>query len=257
MNAIDTMIRAITAEIPQQLLIKGLFTQNSSYTINSVDSLIKDKIIREHYIPDMDISYGTNTFLSMQDAQVTYDDGRSQAYHYSQEKLGGLDIVSCHGVYTNLEKGFITHNQRQYNASLLPNTDVSIVAANTVLVSGGNFFASRISNTALYVVLSNDAELRNINPRWYETLAIGAVLVAKRFLYNELAIRANMSSLYKGGELGMFNEILSNYADAAEQYTEFKHLRLTKSLLMNDRTAYTKHIRGQLSPGLTSKYNKR
>ncbi len=258
MNAIDFMTKQILNEIPKQLLMKGLMNKfNTNYTLDSVENLIKDEILHGIYIPDMDVAYGTNTFLYINDATVSYTDESSIAYFFPQDKLGGLDIVSSHGLYNHVANDLIGgFSKMRYNAMLLPNTSVSIVAPNTVLVSARGYFRQELYDTALHVVLTNNNELANIGPRWYQTLAEGAILVTKRFLYNELSISENMSALYKGSELGMFNEILSSYSEAAVEYREFTQTKLAKSLLMNDRNAYTTHIRSQLSPALQAKFNK-
>jgi len=132
-------------------------------------------------------------------------------------------------------------------ASVLNNTNLELVGYNTVLVYANYRL---ISNFGIRVVLENESNLNNIQPRSYKNFSMMCVLATKAYLYNKLIIPINSGMLAGGQDLGVFKSILESYSSAEDDYRVFIKEVWGGVAYMNDNTRYSRFLGSMLSPDL-------
>ena len=132
-------------------------------------------------------------------------------------------------------------------SGVLSNAHLEIVGYNTILIYA-NFRV--LTNFGLRVLLENDSNLNNIQPRSYKDVAMACILACKAYIYNKLIIPVNSGYLASGQDLGMFKSILESYSEAEADYNTFLRERLGAVLFMNDTTRHNRFISSLISPAL-------
>lgn len=133
------------------------------------------------------------------------------------------------------------------STGVLSNAHLEIVAYNTILVYA---HYRTLANFGVRVVVENDSNLNNLQPRSYKNFSRLCVLGVKAYLYNKLIIAINSGYLSGGQELGMFKSILENYASAEEEYATYLREVWASVAFMNDNTRHSRYLMGMLNPSL-------
>lgn len=275
MNALIYSINEITHQIPHELLQAAFTIDDSPETVNlnTVDDKILRKLIRKRVLIDMNITGGIETIIPLNNIQPSFYEYFYTIYQIPPELTMNKEIVSAlnimlmpgSGVFGqgNLggnsfgNIGYMNENPVMNVANrigsaaspsgVLSNAHLEIVGYNTILIYA-NFRV--LTNFGLRVLLENDSNLNNIQPRSYKDVSMACVLACKAYIYNKLIIPVNSGYLASGQDLGMFKSILESYSEAEADYNTFLRERLGAVLFMNDTTRHNRFISSLISPAL-------
>jgi len=275
MNALIYAINEITHVIPHELLQAAFTIDDSPETVNlnTVDDKILRKLLRKRVLIDMNITGGIETIIPLNSVQPSFYEYFYTIYQIPPEMTMNKEIVSAlnimlmpgSGVFGqgNLggnsfgNIGYMNENPVMNVANrigsaaspsgVLSNAHLEIVGYNTILIYA-NFRV--LTNFGLRVLLENDSNLNNIQPRSYKDVSMACVLACKAYIYNKLIIPVNSGYLASGQDLGMFKSILESYSEAEADYNTFLRERLGAVLFMNDTTRHNRFISSLISPAL-------
>lgn len=275
MNALIYAINEITHQIPHELLQAAFTIDDSPETVNlnTVDDKILRKLIRKRVLIDMNITGGIETIIPLNSVQPSFYEYFYTIYQIPPELTMNKEIVSALNIllmpgagvfgqgnlggnsfgnigYMNENPVMNVANRIGSAASpsgVLSNAHLEIVGYNTILIYA-NFRV--LTNFGLRVLLENDSNLNNIQPRSYKDVSMACVLACKAYIYNKLIIPVNSGYLASGQDLGMFKSILESYSEAEADYNTFLRERLGAVLFMNDTTRHNRFISSLISPAL-------
>ena len=275
MNALIYAINEITHVIPHELL-QAAFTIDDypeTVNLNTVDDKILRKLLRKRVLIDMNITGGIETIIPLNNVQPSFYEYFYTIYQIPPEMTMNKEIVSAlnimlmpgSGVFGqgNLggnsfgNIGYMNENPVMNVANrigsaaspsgVLSNAHLEIVGYNTILIYA-NFRV--LTNFGLRVLLENDSNLNNIQPRSYKDVSMACVLACKAYIYNKLIIPVNSGYLASGQDLGMFKSILESYSEAEADYNTFLRERLGAVLFMNDTTRHNRFLASMINPSL-------
>ncbi len=275
MNALIYAINEITHVIPHELLQAAFTIDDSPETVNlnTVDDKILRKLLRKRVLIDLNITGGIETIIPLNNVQPSFYEYFYTIYQIPPEMTMNKEIVSAlnimlmpgSGVFGqgNLggnsfgNIGYMNENPVMNVANrigsaaspsgVLSNAHLEIVGYNTILIYA-NFRV--LTNFGLRVLLENDNNLNNIQPRSYKDVAMACILACKAYIYNKLIIPVNSGYLASGQDLGMFKSILESYSEAEADYNTFLKERLGAVLFMNDTTRHNRFIASMINPSL-------
>ena len=275
MNALIYAINEITHQIPHELLQAAFTIDDSPETVNlnTVDDKILRKLLRKRVLIDMNITGGIETIIPLNSVQPSFYEYFYTIYQIPPEMTMNKEIVSAlnimlmpgSGVFGqgNLggnsfgNIGYMNENPVMNVANrigsaaspsgVLSNAHLEIVGYNTILIYA-NFRV--LTNFGLRVLLENDSNLNNIQPRSYKDVSMACVLACKAYIYNKLIIPVNSGYLASGQDLGMFKSILESYSEAEADYNTFLRERLGAVLFMNDTTRHNRFLSSMINPSL-------
>lgn len=275
MNALIYAINEITHVIPHELLQAAFTIDDSPETVNlnTVDDKILRKLLRKRVLIDLNITGGIETIIPLNNVQPSFYEYFYTIYQIPPELTMNKEIVSAlnimlmpgSGVFGqgNLggnsfgNIGYMNENPVMNVANrigsaaspsgVLSNAHLEIVGYNTILIYA-NFRV--LTNFGLRVLLENDSNLNNIQPRSYKDVSMACVLACKAYIYNKLIIPVNSGYLASGQDLGMFKSILESYSEAEADYNTFLRERLGAVLFMNDTTRHNRFLSSMINPSL-------
>ena len=275
MNALIYAINEITHQSPHELLQAAFTIDDSPETVNlnTVDDKILRKLLRKRVLIDMNITGGIETIIPLNSVQPSFYEYFYTIYQIPPEMTMNKEIVSAlnimlmpgSGVFGqgNLggnsfgNIGYMNENPVMNVANrigsaaspsgVLSNAHLEIVGYNTILIYA-NFRV--LTNFGLRVLLENDSNLNNIQPRSYKDVSMACVLACKAYIYNKLIIPVNSGYLASGQDLGMFKSILESYSEAEADNNTFLRERLGAVLFMNDTTRHNRLIASMINPSL-------
>jgi len=250
MNVINNLLSEIKFRIPLDVL-QLTFRERQNYRniVTSLDDKIMTEVIRKRLMVDLNLASQETINVALQSCQLLYHDTVKTAYFIPKELTGGRSIVSA----LSMMSGYHMHgdtmlsNHQLSGSSLLDNSislmnsldnvnirqtaRIDLIGENTVLIDMG-----MLDNLAvnLVVVVENDINLNNINPRAFGALSTLAVLIMKAYIYNTMVIRVNEGELYSGHEISVIKDIIYDYKDAEEQYQEYYETTWKKIAFMQN-----------------------
>lgn len=275
MNAIIYAVNEINRSIPHELINVGMLFDEQEITANltSLDDKLVTKVIRSRVLLDANIIGGVETIIPLRNIAPNFAERFFTVYRIPDELTMNRQIVSALSLsylpvnaspgqlgafYGN--NGFMNLNSNNplnavanrvgnsaSSTGVMSNAHLELVAYNTILVYA-NYRA--ITNFGVRVVLENDNNMSNIQPRSFKNFGMLCVLAAKAYLYNKLIIPINSGMLAGGQDLGMFKSMLENYSSAEEEYRVFLKEIWGAVAFMNDTTRYNRYLGSMLSPGL-------
>lgn len=275
MNALIYSINEINHQIPKELLEAAFTIDDTPETVNlnSIDDKILRKLLRKRVLLDMNIIGGIETIIPLNNVKPSFYEYFYTIYQIPPELTMNKEIISALNIllmpgagvfgqgglsgnsFGNI--GYMNENPVMNVANrigssfspsgVLSNAHIEIVGYNTVLIYA-NFRV--LTNFGLRVLLENDNNLNNIQPRSYKDVATACVLACKAYIYNKLIIPINSGYLASGQDLGMFKSILESYSEAEADYNTFLRERLGSILFMNDVVRYHRLISSMINPSL-------
>lgn len=273
MNNLVYICNEIINSIPMEILQEAfnLDTPSDMVRATSLEDKIIRKLLKPRILRTMDIIGGIEWTVPLSDAQLTASDLYYTTYFIPPEAVRNKEIISVlsltslpGGSYFNPENygtgglGLINQPNPVVNvgsrigSAAAPsgayfNAHTEIVGYNTVCVYQ-NF--RLLSQLGLLVVLENNSNLNNIQPRSLPAVAKYAILGTKAYIYNKLIIPLNNGLIHFGQDLGVFRSIVESYSDAEEQFNLYRQEALAAVLFMNDTTRYNRFLRSMLAPDL-------
>jgi len=281
MNAIIYAINEINYQIPNELISAGMCIDEQPATINltSLDEKILRKVIKKRVLLDANIVGGIEAIIPLNNIQPSFSEHFYTVYKIPSELTNNKEIISAlsliilpyNGFFNQIGSvggplGVINHSRivgyNPYNpvinvadrignaaspTGLLTNAHIEIVSYNTLLIYA---HYRTLANVGVRVVLENDSNLNNIQPRSYKNFSILCVLAVKAYLYNKLIIPINSGYLAGGQDLGTFKSVLESYSSAEEDYQTFLREKWSPTAFMNDTTRYYRFLGSMIAPDL-------
>jgi len=274
-NALIYSIGEINNTIPKELLQAAFTIDDTTETVNlnSIDDKIMRKLLRKRVLIDANIVGGIEIILPLMRIQPSFFEHFYTIYQIPTELTLNKEIISVlnltmmpgSGVFGGAGMaghdigniGYMNRNpimnaanrigQAAAPAGVLTNAHLEIVGFNTVLIYA-NFRV--LNNFGLRVLLENDTNLNNIQPRSYKAFSMACVLACKAYIYNKLIIPVNSGYLASGQDLGVFKSILESYSDAENDYRTYIQEKLGVILFINDNTKYNRYVASLIIPSL-------
>lgn len=275
MNALIYSINEIQHQIPKELIYAAFTIDDVAETVNlnSIDDKIMRKLIRKRVLVDMNIIGGIELVIPLMNIQPSFFEFFYTVYQIppdltmNKEIISALNLTMMPGTGVFGGAGIAGHNignigymnqnpvmnvanrigQAAAPIGVLTNAHLEIIGYNTVLIYA-NFRV--LNNFGLRILLENDSNLNNIQPRSYKAVSMACVLACKAYIYNKLIIPVNSGYLAFGQDLGVFKSILESYSDAENDYRIYLQERLSAILYMNDTTRYNRLITSLMNPSL-------
>lgn len=271
MNPIVKAIQDLKFKIPMELLQVAFQRDewNHYYNNISLDEQIRIKVINPRVLFDCNMVGGQQVLISLEGLAPLSATQNMIVYRIPAERVGNRSIVSVLSIsYTPHDTMFGTMGELTAFASPLSMNSVAnvtqrisdsvslapVVSNAQVELIGHNTIAiheNRITSTYfLRCLVENEENLNNIKPRTFYNISKLVELAVKSYIYNKLIVRIDQAYLQGGQELGRIKEIVDSYSDSEELYQTYLKEVMSKVLLMNDHTSYSRLIRIGVSPGL-------
>ena len=274
-NCIIYSINEIMNQIPYELLAAGFTIDESQETVNlnSLDDKILRKLIKKRVLLDANIVGGIEAILPLNNVSPSYFEYFYTVYQIPPEMTMNKEIISAlnitmmpgngmygqgnvgntnYGLMGGMQANPVMNVANRIGSAAAPsgvlsNAHLELVGYNTILIYA-HFRV--LTNFGIRVLLENDSNLNNIQPRSYKAFSLLCVLAAKAYLYNKLIIPINSGYLASGQDLGMFKSILESYETAEEDYRNYINEKLGAVLFLNDVTRTNRFVQSMLNPSL-------
>lgn len=280
MNAIAYAINEIMHTIPYEVLHAAMTYREDQnlYGLTSLEEKIVNKVLRQRVLLSANVLGGIQHLIPISSVPPTYSDRLYTVYQIPNELTMDKEIISVQSLAFLPTTGFlgvpggyggpnmlfnpatpgsalasgVTNVGSRIAASfassgVLSNAHTELVARNTVAVYA---HYQALSNYGLRVVLENDNNLNNIQPRSYHHFATLCVLGVKAYIHLHLTLAINAGFLSGGQELGAFRNIVDSYADAEEAYQAYLTQQWGAVAFMNDSQRNMAFIQSMLQPDL-------
>lgn len=258
-NAINILMNEVHFRIPKEI-INLAFTQNTSYRnpSTSVDDEITTEVLRKRVMVDLNLASQETINVPLQFCELIFSDVSKTAFFIPKSLTSGRSIISVHNTLSNyymngeinlgtrpnssgssvLDKALNISNGLD-NVYLTQTSRIDLIGENTILIDEG-----MINNVAMSVtvVLENDYNLNNINPRAFKILAEGFVHAVKAHIYNTIIINLNRGAVYAGHEISIIKDIIEEYKDANTEYDEWYKTRWKKAAFTQNDKAMDKYV---------------
>lgn len=273
-------INEIKHSIPYEVLHAGMTLDEDPQlqALSSLEDKILNKVFKKRVLLAANVIGGIETIIPLAGITPSFSEAMYTVYHVPAEYTMDKEIMSAlslsylptagfmgisggfggsHMVYNPNSPGHGMNSASMnvasrigssYNSSaILSSAHLEIVARNTIAVYA---HYQTLANYGMRVVLQNDENLNNIQPRSYQSLSKLTVLATKAYLYNKLIIPINSGYLSGGQDLGMFKSILEGYESAQEDYEVYLREVWGRVAFMNDTTRHSNFLASMLSPNL-------
>lgn len=281
MNAIQHALSMIKQQIPAEILQAGFTIDENSATVNltSLDDKILVKCIRARVMLDANIMGGVETVIPLNQIPPSYYEDFYTLYYIPPEAVMNREIISAiglsslplmstsgsqamlgnaYGIPNGVNPNYGLGNNALMSVAdrigdaaaingVLHNAHLEIVAYNTIAVYA---HFRTLAYLGLRLLLANDNNLNNLQPRSYRHFSTLCTLAVKSYIYNKLVIAINNGYLAGGQDLGMFKSIIDNYSQSEEDYQTYLVNTWAKVAFMNDTARHARFITGMLDPSL-------
>lgn len=256
--AMNKMLSEIHFQIPNEILNLAYSVPNP-YTnmVTSPDDAIMTQVIRGRLMVDLNLASQEMLYIPLNKCKRLYSDTLKASYYIPKELTDGRSIISVHSLLssnqyygsTNIVNHGVTSNSLMNQANHIMNSlddanirqtaHMELIGENTILIHEGMLHEI---NIMLTVIVENDANLTNINPKTILKLSHMAVLVTKAHIYNTLIVRLNKGAIYAGHELSVIKDIIEDYKDAENEYREYYNTVWKKVAFMNNEKSMHQYI---------------
>jgi hypothetical protein len=279
MNALIYAVNEIQHQIPNELLHAGMNIDEQGVTANltSLGDKILRKVIKKRVMLDANIVGGIETTIPLNNIMPSFTEQFYTVYQIPPELVNNKEIISALSISFMPGAGYYGQGGGQFNGSgmnnngsfnggfsavmnvgdrignaassagPMSNAHIELVAYNTVLVYA---HYRNLATFGLRVILENDSNLNNIQPRSYKNFSTLCTLAVKAYLYNKLSIAINSGYLSGGQDLGMFKSRLEEFSSAEEDYHTYLREVWAGVAFMNDTTRYNRFLGSMIAPDL-------
>ncbi len=258
-TAINILLNEMYFTIPREI-INLAFTQNNNYRnpSTSVDDEITTEVLRKRVIVDLNLASQETVNIPLQFCETIYRDISKVAYFIPKTLTNGRSIISVHNTlsnfYMNGDISMVGQSEVEGSSilgsalTLRNNLDsvnisqtarIDLIGENTILIDEGLISDMSVSVT---VVLENDSNLNNINPRAFKVLAEGFVLAVKAHIYTNTIVTLNKGMVYAGHELSIIKDIIDEYKEANQEYNEWFRTKWKKAAFTQNDKAMEKYV---------------
>lgn len=272
MDAIKKALDEIKFRIPPQILDLAFSYKGYGFRAppTSIDESMMNLVIRPRVLVDADLVGGMMVVIPLDGIEAEYIDNYSLVYKIPDERVLNRTLLSVLSIgympysngfnsmgssYGNIAPTSISDvnsvNQRLADsyASVPPisNATVDIIGHNTVVIRD----QFRVSAAyQLRALVSNEANLNNINPRSYHAFAKLCEFAIKSYIYKEMIIQIDRGFLQGGQELGIVKTYIEGLADSEENYQTYLQQKWRKVAMLNDVQSHTRFLKLQMNPAI-------
>ncbi len=262
MDAITKALNDIKFEIPRDILNLAFVNRYNYYTaeVISLDKSITDNVINAKVLPDLNVVRGQEVSIPLEYCDIINVTPNPYVMEtvikVPAKLLNGRNIITPLAIV--FESGPITPYQngnrllQTANAAInttigtggFSTTDLELIGNNTVLVHEN----LPIVLGFLRVMIENDRNMNNLNPRFYNYFSQLCIYATKAYIYNTLIIDINKGIIVGGHELSIIKNIIDSYQDAIENYKTYLKEYMGKILFMNDDKSYSDYVKMLVDP---------
>jgi hypothetical protein len=270
MSCIKHAINKTRQVIPAAVLERAFTPKTPSWFPNAIiniDKEIEAKVIRSIVLPDCNVVGGKEVNVFIGDLPFERVDN-DIVVRIPKQRTQNRSIVSITDIVfstpysmgqypsmamTNGYQAGVSRNDMSASMGAVKNalaaldhipvvgtSSAELVGDNVILIQNSGFFNS---GTCARVVVEYDDHLTNISTRSWNHFAQLVEYAVKTYIYNELIIRMDTGELQGGFSLGIFKEIVSGYADSAQNYKDYLRGTWMKVAMMNDRPRHERMIK--------------
>jgi len=256
-SPIQRAISEVKWKIPLEILQAAFMPKNiyGRATAMNMDSMIRSKVIEPRVMVDCDLVAGVQMDIPLHNVpteRVELPSGSPYTwgliYRIPKTMTQNRSITSVLWIANTIAPISGTYTYASYNGSALANAAMGVmqsqapipsmstarcdlIAENTVLVMDTSTWPV---DAAMRCKVSWDPDLMTLPPGAIPFFSKAVELAVKAYVYNTLIIQINSAELQNGQELGKFKELVDQYADANEQYEEYRGTVLREVMLMSD-----------------------
>jgi hypothetical protein len=275
-NPIQKAIFEIERTIPQGILIAAFGTNdyaNSASGGNILDfgqlqgergvvpvtleHRIRKEIIEKRVRPDTDLVGGTQVTIPLNNLAPEYLNGPwNVIYRVPKQLTQNRSIASVLSLTIGQGSVMGTTNMGMEGASPMLDAGASVLASvmpipmvstayvqligeNVILIQDNMALPT---NIYLRCYLESDDQFSQLVPSQFHQFSQMAILCTKSYIYNKLSLTTDMARLVGGIELGKFREIVDGYADAEQNYSDYRE-KWAKIVQMVDPQSKERYLR--------------
>lgn len=261
LTPLDHAVNRIKLQIPKEILEKTFIqpTRNRFKTYTSpisLDSLIRQKVIREIVMVDCNLLGGSEVDVAVKSTWCQIIDSNNfvvrvpktatqnrtitevvNATYLPQSgymmPYGTIQAVSDATLATNK----LINNLR--NPMITGTAKTEIIDENVILVIGSGTIPT---NLFLRCMLEYDENMSTIRRSAYKVFAQLCTLACKSYIWANRIVMMDRAEINGGYDLGRLSTIIEGYEDAADQYLEFLDEKWKKVAIMSDPSRDDKRI---------------
>lgn len=271
MNIFSKAVDHIKFSIPREVL-RITFQEdmvNWRAAPESLDSQIMLKVIKPRVLVDANIVGGVQAVIPLNGLTPLYTDRYTVVYEIPMNLTNNRNIISIlsvgylpyGGMFNSMAGGgtvvptsmsdFGSAGMRVGDShSAIPHVasaSADLVGYNTVMIRD----PSRITGTyQLRCMVSNDANMNNINPRSYLNFAELCLHAVQAYIYNTLIVKLDQAYLQGGQEMGSVKAYVESLADANENYMTYLREVWQKVAVMSDKVTHQRYLKTMISPAI-------
>lgn len=267
MNAISKAINDIHFKIPNRMLNIAFREQVSAIdNFISIDDAIMTKVLRPRILVDTNLVGGVITLIPINGCEVSWLQNMqylvrvpktltnnkaiisvlsivaSTLYAPSGNALAGQYVTNSADVSPMLGSGLNMMNNLS-NTPAVQTSRLELIGENIIMVQDPSI---GIFDGMLRCSVENNANLENINPRAYLTFGELVTRGVKSYIYNHCRMRLDQGYIYGGHELGVVNEIISEFNDAEAMYMEYLQTTWAKVAMMGNTAFMNRYIKAMM-----------
>ena len=280
MNCLLYAVNEIERTIPREILQVAMNIDETETTVNmsSLSDKILRKIIKKRVLLDANIVGGLETVIALNGVTPSYTENFYTVYQIPPEYTFNKEIISALSIAFMPANGYFGQAGGQYaggvfnnssgsgygsfnpvmnvadrignaasSTGVMTNAHLEIVGYNTILVYA---HYRTLANFGIRVILENDSNLNNIQPRSYKGFATLCTLAAKSYIHNKLIVPMNNGYLIGGQDLGIFKSKVEGYESAEQDYSTYLTEQWAATAFMSDSARYVRFIGSMVAPDL-------
>jgi len=251
MDFVNYVISYISRVIPREVL--DLATSNDRLTRmpKSLESKVENELLRPSFLSDMNLITGMELIIPIKDLEYNNDNNGVTLLKFSDSVLQGRRLINALSLadYSQYDTGVLAASSGEAFATVMETgnswmissvtSKLEVISPNEVLVYNN---VNHIYELAMRVTVELSNNFSEINSKSYPALADIALLAVQTVIYTKLRVKLAQSHLYHGHELGVMNDIVSEYSNAHRDYYEKLPL-MKKTVFMNDSVSMQRFIK--------------
>lgn len=266
MSAIKYALDRVFLEIPIDVLNLAFMRKADVYKVNTtISQQIENLVLEPIVLTDINILGGMSLSIDLNACSVNYYElnytNRNVVINVPFEATNNKKIINALSVTSNQTNSStyntttnqllnLAYDKLQNDGKMQQSvvyTNLELIGPNTILLHDN---AVVLTNGFLSVLVENNKNLNNIQPASYPNFSEMVTLAVKAYIYNKLVIELDKGAIYYGHDINKVGDIVSDYADALEDYKTFLKEKWAKISFMNDNVSYSRFLKAMINPNI-------
>ena len=229
-------LRRIKEEIPRFILnsvfLKPDYDLGNNRQFMTLDASICSSIIDSSILLDLTLIDGSEQQISLEGLEPNYNIDGTMVINIPFERTGGKEIIEIYRInFTPYTYAGYSNSQGQTDTDrkveavqmavqsipVTSTTDCTIIAPNTILADVGSV-RPFLMTAEVNLAISNN--LGHVPPKAFELFGDLCVARAQQYIYIESIINMNRGFIDRGQELGIYQDMITGYSDAHQNYRD-------------------------------------